>query len=217
MCISETATTATGKLDTLRATGQAREGDVTTETHTHLDDSDITVFPVNPAAAYYISGDVGGISINFVLDTGAAVCLLRKDVWDRANTKHCPLQPWNGSKLVSVDGSPVQFLGVAELSITVQEVKIQQEVIVVENLTAMGILGLYFLDCYHGSIDTGKQVLHLPNLQVEIPLKRHSRESPSQTLDVQITVALQQTVVIPPLSELEVMATLSESDLSEDQ
>ena len=59
--------------------------------------------------------------------------------------KNTPLQPWNGSKLISVDGSPVQFLGVAKLSIAVQEVKVQQEVIVVENLSAMGILGLNFL------------------------------------------------------------------------
>ena len=46
---------------------------------------------------------------------------------------------------MSVDGSPVPFLGVAELDITVQEVKIQQEVIVVESLTAMGILAARLL------------------------------------------------------------------------
>lgn len=96
MRISETATTATGKLDTLRAMGQAREGDAKTETHIECNNSDaITVFPVNPAAAYYISGVVDGISVDFVLDTGAAVCLLRKDVWDSANTTHRSLQPWN--------------------------------------------------------------------------------------------------------------------------
>ena len=212
---SETAA-ATGKLETLRATGQAREGDTTSGTHVELN-TDITVFPVNPAAVYYISGIVGGISVDFVLDTGAAVCLLRKDVWDRTNTTHRPLQPWNGSKLVSVDGSPVPFLGVAELDITVQEVKIQQEVIVVESLTAMGILGLDFLECNHGNIDTSKRTLYLPNSQVEIPLKRHCRKSPPQHSDSQITVAVQHTVVIPPLSELEVMATVSESDLSDDQ
>ena len=118
---------------------------------------------------------------------------------------------------MSVDGSPVPFLGVAELDITVQEVKIQQEVIVVESLTAMGILGLDFLECNHGNIDTSKRTLYLPNSQVEIPLKRHCRKSPPQHSDSQITVAVQHTVVIPPLSELEVMATVSESDLSDDQ
>ena len=81
MRISKTATAATGKLDTLRVTGQAREGDVKTETHIKCTNSDaITVFPINPVAAYYISGVVNGISVDFVLDTGAAVCLLRKDV-----------------------------------------------------------------------------------------------------------------------------------------
>ena len=81
----------------------------------------------------------------------------------------------------------------------------------------MGILGLDFLDYNHGSVDTGNRVLRLPNLRVEIPLKRTSRESPLQPTDAGITVALQHTVVIPPLSELEVMATVSESDLSDDQ
>ena len=122
----------------LRNLGQACKGD-TSMTHVHTDSS-ISVFSVYPAAVYCMSWVVGRVLIDFLLDTWAADCLLRKDVWDCTNTTHCSLRPWNGSRLVSIDRSPVQFLWVAQLDITVQEVKIQQEVIIVVNLTAMGIL-----------------------------------------------------------------------------
>ena len=61
------------------------------------------------SAAYHIYGQVFTTQTSFLLDTGASVSLLRKDIWDHAtSTTPGPiLEPWTGQKLVSVDGSPL--------------------------------------------------------------------------------------------------------------
>ena len=47
------------------------------------------ISPVAPVGGYKPSGTVNGVQMLFLLDTGAAVTLLRKDVWDRV-TAHQP-------------------------------------------------------------------------------------------------------------------------------
>ena len=49
-----------------------------------------------------------------LLDTGAAVTLLRKDTWDKV-TSHSPQQlvPWSETKLVGANGSPLNIHGSA--------------------------------------------------------------------------------------------------------
>ena len=59
-----------GKLDTLYAKDQAYEGMV------HVEQS----FAVNTAMSKFIVVIVKGSSVEFMLDTGAAVSLVRKDV-----------------------------------------------------------------------------------------------------------------------------------------
>ena len=64
---------------------------------------------VNPASAYHIVGTINGISIKFMLDTGAAVSLINEDTWNKlANLTVKPLSKWGGCHLVGVEGTLYQ-------------------------------------------------------------------------------------------------------------
>jgi len=78
-----------GKLAALDATGQSAEGYniVTHEkellcdfTHVYVSPSvnESILFAVNPASAYHVVGSINGISIKFMLDTGASVSLINE-------------------------------------------------------------------------------------------------------------------------------------------
>ena len=76
-----------------------------------------SLLAVNPVCAYHVVGSIRGVDVCFMLDTGAAVSLLRKDVWDNVGSEH-RLSPWTGPRLVGVEGTPLEVHGVATLEIS---------------------------------------------------------------------------------------------------
>ena len=68
---------------------------------------------VNPTFSYYVTTHVQGVPLCLMVDTGAAVSLLRKDKWQLlGGTDKYKLEQWTGSQLVGVEGSPVPVYGV---------------------------------------------------------------------------------------------------------
>ena len=70
------ASTIISKSGTLGAKGLAHEGEV-------IRAPDLNITSANPMNAYRARGQVNNSPALFVLDTGAAVTLLKKEVWDR--------------------------------------------------------------------------------------------------------------------------------------
>ena len=74
---------------------------------------------VNLASAYHVVGSINGISIKFMLDTGAAVSLINEDTWNKlANLTVKPLSKWGGCQLVGVEGSPTPVVGLADVEVS---------------------------------------------------------------------------------------------------
>ena len=57
-----------------------------------------------------MNGMVNGSPTSFLLDTGAAVTLMRKDEWDHISLG-MELEPWAEHNLVSIDGTPLLIYG----------------------------------------------------------------------------------------------------------
>ena len=69
---------------------------------------------------YRLPGCVNGVDITLLLDTGAAVTLLRQDVWAKvAASPDSPAQlgSWTGASLVSAGGIPLTVHGCACLAL----------------------------------------------------------------------------------------------------
>ena len=74
----------------------------------------VDLLAVNPASAYHVLGLVNGVSMCFMLDTGASVSLVRDDIWRKVAGENATLAKCD-LRLVGVEGSAIEILGVATL------------------------------------------------------------------------------------------------------
>ena len=149
-----TRSSATGKLEPSGAKSQSSEGSSKARNVT-------SISPLSPTDSYRLQVVLGGIKISLLLDTGAAVTLIRKDTWDQITSRsHSPplLMP-----CPALDGSPLETHGKASLLLELEGNSLPIDVIVVNSLTSEGILGLDFLKKQRASINFDTEVLHLPN------------------------------------------------------
>ena len=164
------------------------------------------VSPLTPSRGYKVEGAVNGIPIVFLLDTGAAVTLLRSDAWARVFA-HQPqqLKDWSQLRLVGADGSPLTIHGSARVSVELEGELRQMDVVVVSPLTTEAILGLDFLTENGAQIDLASRTLQFSDGPT-VSLHELSSTLSSQKVKVRV----EKTTRIPPRSELEIMACLDE-------
>ena len=128
----------------------------------------IPVSPITSNTTYKVAATIHGSLVSFTLDTGAAVTLIRKDIWDSVkSTDHC-LEMWNGQSLIGVEGTPLQVHGYTKTTIQLAGEQFHVRVIVVDSLTTEAILGMDFLEANDCSIDIGKKQLLFPKLKLSI-------------------------------------------------
>ena len=150
---------------------------------------------------------VNGVSANILVDTGAAVTVLSKGMWDRSKGPGAHLQSTAERKLVGVQGTPLQLHGTARVQLELSPDKFWVEVIVADTPTADMILGRDFLRDQKCTIrmGTSSDSLHVQAQGKSISTAQ-SQAPPTQTpTQAPLNVVLQQSVTVPPRSEMEVM------------
>ena len=135
-------------------------------------------------------------TLNFIVDTGAAVTLIRNDVWRRLASNQ-ELSPWQGPRLVGVDGSPVESQGSVTVPITIGDTTFQTRVVVASSMSVEAILGLDFLESNRCVVDAGNRILEIPGgRKVDLCQTRiHGR----------VGAVLMDTAMLPPRSQMEVL------------
>ena len=153
-----------------------------------------------------MDGQVDGTPTAFILDTGAAVTLLRRDLWDRGKQPPSTLEPWSGPKLVGANGTPIRVIGTATVNLTMAHKTFPIQVVVAEPLTAEAIMGLDFLEKNKCVIQADRRILTFARDGISVPMIRPS----TQPHAARISVNLIQPLQIPACSEQEVMARMEE-------
>ena len=172
-------------------------------------DKMLPLLHVSPSSGFCLGGTVNGIAVTFLLDTGAAVSLLRKEVWDRISRQSVELEPWREKRLVGVEGTPLRVEGCVTVTAEMGGEQFDIRLVVVDQLTAEAILGLDFLRKNECIIDTAQGRVNFAAKAVAFPLL------PSEETDTRIQVVLQETVHIPARSELDVAGAAKEGRESE--
>ena len=176
--------------------------------------SKVKLYSISPVGGYKLPCRIGGVDLEFLLDTGVAVTLLRKEAWEKiANNFHKTpgLRPNPRLALVGADGSSLKTHGMVSLTMWLKEREIAVDVAIVSPLTTEGILGLDFLKAQRASINLECEELLLRAEGITLPLW----QSTTRILaDVEpMTVRVPKNISVPTYSELEVMAHLEEPAL----
>ena len=168
----------------------------------------ISLLPVGNA--YRLRGEVNGCDVTFVVDTGAAVTLLDKMLWDRVNVTGQALSSWTGPPLVGVEGTKLDTWGTTTVEISFAGEVFRFPVLVVSSLTSSAILGLDFLEANRCVLEMTSKTLRFPDREISVGFQETSPEPHI----LQARVTLGETLRIPPFSEMEVMAKVR-SDIGE--
>jgi len=157
---------------------------------------------VNPANAYHVIGETP--SVKFMIDTGAAVSLIREDVWTRITEGNVALSPWEGCQLVGAEGSKIEIRGVTTLVFSIAGQKVEGEFLVTTRLNSEAILGLDFLEQNQCIINAEQHTVHLRGVAVAIGTGARKTAFPVE----QLCLPALDRLVVPPLSEVEIMAVV---------
>ena len=96
----------------------------------------------------------------FLVDTGSALTILRRDTWEMCKKSGQQLTPWCQSKLVGAEGSQLHVFGSAIITLNLEGEIFDLSVVVIDPLTSEAILGLDVLtqctvDLLRGQLITG--------------------------------------------------------------
>eukprot|EP00731_Ephydatia_muelleri_P035045 Em0093g14a len=152
-------------------------------------------------------GHLGQGTASLIVDTGAGITLLRRDVWK--GDLNGKLLPWYGCKLVGANGGTLNVVGmVRAMQLGLGGKMFAVDTVIVESLTSEGILGLDFLEKYECIIDAANGVLTLGDSGLHIQLQKATRSKSTEPA-LPVHVCLDDTIVIPPRSEVLTFATTS--------
>lgn len=122
---------------------------------------------LNVNAIFYVRGQLSHSPIQFLLDTGAAVSVVRHDVLgDNFKQKIIATQ----SATFGANGLPLEVLGQVTISVSLGDFNFLHLFIVVEKLSVPGILGADFLIEHKATINCNEGTLWLGE-QVTLPLQ----------------------------------------------
>ena len=160
---------------------------------------------VNPSSSFSVAATINNVPVTFLLDTGSALTILRKSIWDRCKQPDDKLEPWNQQSLVGVEGTTLRVYGstCVQWEVDIDGKEFSHNVAVVDPLTTEAILRLDFLKgC---KIDLVSHQLTTSDGQI-IMLKSQKNNKKTPVLFVRVTA----NVEIPAYSEMEILADVGD-------
>ena len=154
---------------------QAYEGKQEAHGTSEITETTVPTFSIGSKKEFVLNGQINGVSVSILVDTGAAATVLSKDVWDLVNTDGAELEPVGvGVGLVGVQGSPLQLHGSTQQQLCVQGDVFPVKMIVADSLMSDVILGRDFLKTHQCTVDLSKDrdVLHFKECGVVVACRQ---------------------------------------------
>ncbi|KRZ65623.1 Retrovirus-related Pol polyprotein from transposon 17.6, partial [Trichinella papuae] len=153
-------------------------------------------------SSIFVQANVAGTDSQLLLDTGAAVTLIREDLFNSLSPKP-ELRPVY-VRLLSASGDPLDVLGTCRLPIRFVAQSFAHTLFVARNLAFPGLLGADFLLSNGCVINLDDNVLRIGS--TEVHLERPSQICTANTPTKPCRAVLRDTVLVPGRSEILVYA-----------
>ena len=149
---------------------------------------------------------VDGVPAGCLVDTGAVMTILSKRIWKKLSPEKRKLDPLEFQcNLVDAQGTPLKLDGRAQVKLQLGSQQFPAHVLVAEGLSVDLILGRDFLKKHQCSIELGEKdhlCLNRAGVTLPVGISDESRQRTS------VAVIANESVCIPPLSEMEILATV---------
>ena len=146
-----------------------------------------------------------GVQVKFLVDTGAAVTLVTKHVWNQGFAPLPNVQKWDARRLIGVNGTPLQICGCSTVELAIGTTSFHQQIIIVNDMTTEAILGLDFLEQHKCIIDTNTRMLHIQEGNISVPIVDRVCHEDNPVC----RVLLSKAVIVPAKSKLDVIAEVA--------
>ena len=101
---------------------------------------------VNPSSSFSVAATINNVPVTFLLDTGSALTILRKSIWDRCKQPDDKLEPWNQQSLVGAEGTTLRVYGSTCVQWEVDGKEFSHNVAVVDPLTTKAYIRARFFE-----------------------------------------------------------------------
>lgn len=143
-------------------------------------------------AGMFIEAPICGLGICMLVDTGATLSVLRKEIFDKISSKTATLNSLEkvGHPVLSANSEPLKVYGKLDLPITIDKLIYDSTV---ADISVDAILGLDFLLKFDGVVDVTKHILKIRDNSISMIRKGHIGC---------FRVSMADTIHIPPRSEI---------------
>ena len=163
-----------------------------------------TVYSTVSELSYFVSTTINNGAVSFLIDTGSAFTILRKDTFERICPDGPPLDA-SSQTFAGVNGNSLDSHGSCELCINIGGRLFNHRIFVLSDITTEALLGLDFLEAHGCTLALGAGELHFSRIGGKVPLcKGGQPDMVRPTAVLRVTA----TTRVPAMSEMEVLATL---------
>jgi predicted aspartyl protease len=155
-----------------------------------------------------VQGQVQGIPVDFLVDTGASCTLVSEEIFRRLPRREVKIVQVMGRKFQLADGTSLKTYGACQVDISLGTETVRHEVIGAD-ISDPGIIGYDFLEAHKCLLDPAQRRLEIKGK--EIPCIRDTEEE--ETKDQRIA-RVKSHVVIPEKSEAVIEVALEVGDLN---
>nr|CAD7425761.1 unnamed protein product [Timema monikensis] len=164
------------------------------------------VWSVESDGAVYVNGHVEGCAVHILIDTGAAVSLIHRDVWESVKGRSKMSVAPTLACIVNPSGDPINTEGEVEMAVKISVTQVLHRLLVVCNITQQCILEVDFLIKNQGDVLFSSSELLLGDSVVgliTIPKKNNVNGTSVWN------VAVDKTMIVPSFSEVFIRGTVN--------
>lgn len=121
----------------------------------------------------YLPAKVNSIDVKLVLDTGSAVSILNKSIFEKLGIAETQLGAF-GVELIAADGKPIPVLGKFKLQLLLDCCAITHDFVIADIGEMEGIIGMDLLETYSASIDIANAEIKISDHSIKLE-KENSR------------------------------------------